>query len=594
MEDRIAWPLRAPMLAAIGAITGCAYQALVKTGPWQWTQEPGRLAIGAFLLGVAIPFAFVAERRHIPWAAGFAFASGLVVGMVTWWTGGFGNGVKAEPWHLVCALLAVAIAAPLFQVARDEEGWRFPYRAVHGHAWTNVVLWFAAWAFVLVTYLLLYMLGQLFDLIGIGLLSRLLDKNWFWYLVMGAAFGGAIGLLRERDRVVLTLQRVVTAVSSVLAPVLAAGLILFLLAIPFKGITLLWQTTKYATPILLSCIVTSLILANAVLGDSKEDEPRSPLLRWGAIGLGIAMLPLALIAAISTGKRIHQYGLTPDRLWAMTFVAIATAYGLAYLVALVRRRLDWGEDVRRANLKLAFAVCAIALILATPLAAFGALSARDQIARIRDGRTPPERIDFDALAFDMGAAGRDVLTWLTRNGANDEVRKKAGEALKAKNRWEVMSLKAHPDPNILAAKAKVFPAGATIPPRLWTAIPDYNSCGLAGNKHCVIRIWEDGGVAALVSQSCDQCALDTSILYRQADGSWGETRVPPPADNVSNVSSKFIEASPSKAKIAQQWAKVKRGEIDIRPVTEDRLVVGGDTTNEVIEPAISPAVTPRH
>lgn len=587
MEDRIAWPLRAPMLAALGAITGFCYQALVKTGPWQWSQDPVRLAIGAFLLGVAVPFAFAAERRHIAWAAGFALASGLVVGMVTWWTGGFGNRFYTEPWHLVCALLAVAIAAPLFQVARDEEGWRFPYRAVHGHAWTNVVLWFAAWAFVLVTYLLLYMLGQLFDLIGIDLLSRLLDKNWFWYLVLGAAFGAAIGLLRERDRVVLTLQRVVTAVSSVLAPVLAAGLILFLLAIPFKGIALLWQTTKYATPILLSCIVTGLILANAVLGDSKEDEPRSPILHWGAIGLGIAMLPLALIAAISTGKRIHQYGLTPDRLWAMTFVAIATAYGLAYLVALVRRRLDWGEGVRPANLKLAFAVCAVALILATPLAAFGTLSAHDQIARIRDGRTPPERIDFYALAFDMGTSGRNGLQWLARNGANDEIRKKAGEALVAKDRWQAIDLRAHPDPAILAAKAKVFPVGTTIPTQLWTAVPNYNSCGLAGKKRCVIRIWEDRGVAALISQSCDQCTPNTAILYRHADGSWGDTRVETATDRNS---SGLIESGPSKAEVAQQWAKVEQGEIDITPVTEDRLIVGGETTNDVIQPPASPPV----
>ena len=139
--------------------------------------------------------------------------------------------------------LAVAIAAPLFQVARDEEAWCFPYREVHSHAWMNVVLWFAVWAFVLVTYFLLYLLGSLFDLIGINLLTELLRKNWFWYMVTGASFGGAIGILRDRDRVVVTLQRVVTAVSSVLAPVLAAGLVLFLLATPFKGVGLLWQAT---------------------------------------------------------------------------------------------------------------------------------------------------------------------------------------------------------------------------------------------------------------------------------------------------------------------------------------------------------------
>ena len=46
----------------------------------------------------------------------------------------------------MCVALAVAIAAPLFQTARDEGRAHFPYKAVHGHAWTNVVIWFAAWA----------------------------------------------------------------------------------------------------------------------------------------------------------------------------------------------------------------------------------------------------------------------------------------------------------------------------------------------------------------------------------------------------------------------------------------------------------------
>lgn len=592
MEDRTAWPLRAPLLAALGAIVGFCYQALVTTTGWRWTDDPVRLAVGAFLLSAAITFGFVTERRRIPWAAAFALGAGIVVGFVTWWTGGFSSGIDNEPWHLVCALLAVAIAAPLFQVARDEEGWRFPYPAVHGHAWTNVVLWFAAWLFVLATYLLLYMLGSLFDLIGIDLLSKLLPKSWFCYLVMGGSFGGAVGLLRERDRVVVTLQRVVTAVSSVLAPVLAVGLILFLLAIPFKGIALLWQTTKYATPILISCIVAGLILANAVLGDSEEDEPRSRILRWGAIGLGISMLPLALIAAVSTGKRIHQYGLTPDRLWAVTFVAIATAYGLAYLVALVRQRLGWGKDVRPANLKLAFAVCAIALVLATPLAAFGMLSAHDQIARIRDGRTPPERIDFYALAFDMGRAGRDGLKWLAQHGANDEVRKKAGDALAAKDRWQAINLRAHPDPVVLVAKATIFPTGAAIPPQLWAAVPNYNGCGLAAKKRCVIRIWNDRGVAALISESCDQCMPDIAVLYRHSDGSWGDTPVATPGDGDAG---NLVEAvpTPTKAAVAQQWAKLEKGDIDIRPVTEERLVVAGEPTNDVIQPPAPPSFVPK-
>ncbi|MDO1767772.1 hypothetical protein Q2354_28095, partial [Escherichia coli] len=50
-------------------------------------------------------------------------------------------------WGGASLVLAITIALPLFQVARDEGRATFPYSQVHGHAWTNVVLWGACWGF---------------------------------------------------------------------------------------------------------------------------------------------------------------------------------------------------------------------------------------------------------------------------------------------------------------------------------------------------------------------------------------------------------------------------------------------------------------
>ena len=593
MEERTEWPARAPMLAAIGAITGLCYDWLTNAAYRLAPDMSVRLASAVFLLTLATSFAFVMERRRIGWAAGFAGASGLVVGLVTWWTGGLNGGIGTEPWHLICALLAVAIAAPLFQAARDEEKWRFPYRAVHGHAWTNVLLWCAGCAFGVAVWLLAWLLASLFKLIGIDALEKLLGKEWFAFALIGAALGGAVGLLRERDQVVTVLQRVVTAVAGVLAPVLAVGLLLFLVILPFQGVSLLWQATKHTTPILLFCIAIALILANAVLGDDRDNEARSILLRWGAMGLGLAMLPLALIAAISTAKRIHQYGLTPDRLWAATFVIIAIACALAYLVALLRGRQRWGDYVRPANLRLAFAVCAVALVLATPLAAFGTLSAHDQMARIRDGRTPPDRIDYRALAFDMGKAGRHALEKLRDGDANPDIRKFARKALAATNRWDVDEPHAHPQPDILSAKTQILPVGAVVPPKLWDAIPEANGCSQADReRRCVIRLWEDRGVAAVLSDACAyrNCGVETLILFRQADGSWGQGRA---AKNYANNPVAPDAATPE-ARAERQWAAVRRGEIDIRPVTHDQLFVAGEPTGDVIDPPVPAPPTTKH
>jgi hypothetical protein len=62
--------------------------------------------------------------------------------------------------------------------------------------------------------------------------KELLQESWFGWMLAGFAFGAAVGLLRERDALVGTLQRLVMVVLGVLAPVLAIALTLFLLSCP--------------------------------------------------------------------------------------------------------------------------------------------------------------------------------------------------------------------------------------------------------------------------------------------------------------------------------------------------------------------------
>ena len=183
------------------------------------------------------------------------------------------------------------------------------------------MLWCAAWAFVLISWLLANLLGELFDLIGIGLIKMRWTKAGSCWMLIGGAFGAAVGLLRDRDKVLGLLQRVVTTVLSVLAPVLAAGLVLFVLALPFTGLDVLWEKTRTPTPVMLACVAGAAILANAVIGNNPDEEARGTVLRWSAMALGAVAAPLVAVAAISTALRIGQYGFTPSRLWGVVAVA---------------------------------------------------------------------------------------------------------------------------------------------------------------------------------------------------------------------------------------------------------------------------------
>ena len=155
MEHRIveheAWPARAAALAVLGAALGLLLNLLMQEGDNRWTEDPLRLS-GASIVAVAgITLAFTLERVRWLWSVLFALACGIVVALVFFWNGSPNGWTAGDEWRLFSALLAVAVAAPLFQAVRDAGEWRLGNREIHAHAWTNIVLWGAAWAFVLVS-----------------------------------------------------------------------------------------------------------------------------------------------------------------------------------------------------------------------------------------------------------------------------------------------------------------------------------------------------------------------------------------------------------------------------------------------------------
>lgn len=530
--DRQPWPLRAVLLAALGALFGILFHWLTEAMGRGGADEPLRMAGAAFLAISGVVLAFSLERARWAWAVAFAFLAGLTAGFVAWWNGA-PEGGSGEGWQFVSALVSIAIAVPLFQTARERGAAIFPPAAVHAHAWSNLILGAAAGAFVAATMLLTVLLSELFALIGLVFLRELLRDGWFGWMVGCAALGAAAGLLRDRDRVTDTLQRVARAILSVLAPVLAAGLLLFVLALPFTGLEPLWEKTRSTTPILLLCIVGAVVLIAAVAGNDGEEEARAPVLRWSGMALIAVMLPLALVAAASTATRIGQHGITPDRLWAIVFVAIATAFALGYLHALVRGRLLWPDRLRRANVRLAAGVCLLALFLALPIVSFGAISARDQVARLQQGRVPPDRFDWAALRFDFGPAGVAALRRLAREGPAP-VRVRAAEALRAGSRWALagpeVAPPAVPEPPV-PPRLEVTPAGAAVPRPLYQRIMEARTC--AGGT-CRLAL-VDARSAVLLSLPCPTCDPEATLYEAGADGQWfplgssaGRPAPPPP------------------------------------------------------------------
>ena len=580
-RDTDGWPLRPMLLAVVGALAVLAVQQLLDRAPHFPVIDPAawRIALTTAIGTGAVTFGFALERRRWWWAAAFGIGIGAVAGLIVYWNGG-GWGAWYS-WRGASLFIAIAIAVPLFQTARDHAAVRFPYADVHGDAWTNVVLWCACWLFTGVAFALAWLLAALFDLIGVHVLRDLLRHEWFTALLAGASFGGSLGLLRERDGVLRLLQRVVTAVLAVLAPVLGAGLLVFLLALPLTGLDALWEATKSTTPILLSCVIGALILANAVVGNGAGEEATHPVLRFGAIALALAVLPLAVIAAIAAGLRIAQYGLTPDRLWAAVFVGFANLYGGAYLVAVLRGRLAWSSYVRPSNLRIAFVVAGVGLLLATPLASFNALATLDQVARLESGRVAPAKFDWAALAFDFGDPGKAALRRLARS-ATPGIAARAKDVATKTNRWDVASVdRAQADADMLVKRLRVVPVAVAVPFALRKVLTDLQGCSTDVKDRCNL-LYDPGSTEAVaISVACvDQLTTPPKVETSRRDpapafqSACGPTRYRRTGETWARIDTN-TRAPLSAPERAALKAGDAAGKVEIRAVPARRVFVGG-------------------
>ncbi len=582
-EDE-AWPSRPWIWAAICAGGALAVNRLVETTGGNdlaiWRQVAATFAIVA-----TIALVLTAEQRRLVWAIAFAGASATVLAFVGWFTAGYNKGGEIAEYPFLAGIFALLIAAPLFQTARDEGGWRFPYARLHRHVWTDAVIGAASLAFTGVAFLLAMLIGQLFNLIGIKFITDLLREGWFGAMLSGFAFGGALGLLRERDALLATLQKLVLVIFSVLAPVLAFALVGFLVSLPFTGLVPLWDSGVPTTPVLLAAAAGAAGLVNAVIGDGKTDGSGNRVLRWSALLLSCCILPLAVIAAISMGVRIGQYGWTPDRIWGLLAIVVACVYGAAYLLSALKGAragawLDWDDHIRPANIRIALGICALALLLALPIFDFGAISARDQVARLKAARITEGEFDWKAMAFDFGPKGRAALASLSKIGSQFQ-RTSAKAALTANSRWDV-------DNEVRVEQSDQWDRNFTFQPATRTLANDAKRILIRdGNCRTPCRIvwlgenrfvvvgsrYEGDYLSGTIYSRFTQEEIDAAVAEGKAQGIPYNGNMAPMVWATENGNARAVGDSSEKA-IGPQ------SKVELRPVEMQQLYVNGRAVGE--------------
>jgi hypothetical protein len=348
------------------------------------------------------------------------------------------------------ALILCCLPLPFF-IAHAQGNWR-DYATLFEQAWDIVLRYSVGVLLVGTVWLLIFLSDLLLSLVGLGFLDLILDNGPVAYLITGAA--GGFGMAVAAESISAAGASLALMLLRPLLPLIVGVVALFLIALPFRGLSSLFGALS-AGMTLMAISAVAATMVTAVVDARGEAASRSRLLALSARVMSVLMLILGALAVVAVAQRVMQYGWTPPRIYAALGAAVSLGYGLIYAAEAVRG--DWMARIRRANVTMALALVGLAALVLTPILNAERISTASQMARFEDGRTPPERLDV--LAFEgWGIASRAALDDLTARS-----KQAGGEALAARlaNPYDSTDLAA---PDLAALRAEVVAVLPLQPP----------------------------------------------------------------------------------------------------------------------------------
>lgn len=448
------------------------------------------------------------------------------------WTGAAAATLALLGWHDMARQVLIDqrepfLSPPLFPflaaalfiahhliVPADQEGRRIAaYPRYFDVAWKAGVQLALSVGFTGALWLLLFLGAGLFGLIGIRAFGELLAEPWFNLPVTSLTFALAVHLTDVRDGLIRGVRSVVLMLLSWLLPVIAVLTAAFLAALPFTGLSGLWEQGS-ATALMLSAAAVLIVLINAAYQDGTDDTRPPLVLRWAVMLSSLLLIPLIAVASSGLALRIGQHGLTPDRIVAAACILAGLAYALGYAWAAITslRGRDWMQPLERTNIGTGALIVTLIVLLFSPVLDPTRLSVMDQMARLERGAVTPEAFDYRFLRFESGKAGRAALERLTTS-ENAEIARRASAATELENRWEDRS-------EGLPARAPAFEViGGDLPEDFARPVrPGDERYACTSAEVCVARPIDldgDGTLEVLVAQR----AL-TTLWARDPDGTW--------------------------------------------------------------------------
>jgi len=539
----------------LGLLQGLLLYLLYRAGQdLTWPATVPMLLVPLMLAGLLVPVILISglghlSRRQLLLWGGLALLVLVGLGCHDAWRGGdlplpphgepnvrhasapgLSRSLYPSPPLVLFAMAGFFIAHTLV-LAAVRDGRRIAsYTSYFDIAWKlGVQLAFSA-LFTGVSWLVLVLGANLFDLVKLKFLSELLRKEWFAIPVTAFAFSCAMHLTDVRPAIVRGIRGLLLVLLSWLLPVIVLLVGGFLLALPFTGLEPLWNT-KRAAAVLLVAAAGLVVLVNAAWQNGEDGASVARIVRGAARAAALLLAPLVVLAAYALALRVRDYGWTGDRVSAAACIVVAACYAAGYLRAALRP--GWLPSLAAVNIGAAFVVLGVLLLLFSPLLDPARISVASQLARLESGKVKADRFDFAFLRFDGERYGRAALDRLEREALGADtalVRRQIAIVRKMSNRWSPAALAARRID--VGANLTIRQAGVRLPDsflRTDWALKDtpylYPECLLEQDKRCdafLLDVNGDGKLEVLVSsRDADAERVPNGVAFAEdAQGQW--------------------------------------------------------------------------
>ncbi len=387
-------------LLSIAAAQGiCLYLLYRSTELGVWPSESPLWSYPLWTLAVVVPLMLllsIDRKNHVSAVTLVAAFGGLLLFLALY------TGSQAEPHgefpvgsmtFAYVASIGLACFKALMYLQQRADRVTLTYQVLFTNSWRNFLVGALAAVFAFIFWLILMLWGQLFRIIEIDFFHDLFTEEWFVIPALTVAFGMGVTLFRDLTRVIDNITKLLHWLIKLLLPLVIVVAIVFLGALPFTGLDLLWDTGS-GTALLLWLLALILFFTNAVYQDGRETDPY-PRVLHRAIYVGLCAAPIvAALAFYGLLQRIMQYGWTVERCWAFVVWLVLALFAIGYVVGIVRRRDTWTGELARVNTVMGLVVLGIMVLANSPVLDFRKISLQSQLDRVDSGEIELAEFDF--------------------------------------------------------------------------------------------------------------------------------------------------------------------------------------------------------